>query len=135
MATVREMNGFAETGHDPQFGRGTTVYQRANGDPAHGPNPTLGRIETPPFYGLRLYPGDIGSAKGLVTDEHARVLRADGSAIEGLYAVGNDMHSIMGGTYPGPGITIGPALTFGYVAGRHAAASAALRSAEQGEIA
>ena len=73
----------------------------------------------------RLFPGDIGSAKGLVTDESARVLRAEGSVIEGLYAVGNDMHSIMGGTYPGPGITIGPAITFGYVAGKHAAARAA----------
>ncbi|TKT76191.1 FAD-dependent oxidoreductase [Aquamicrobium sp. LC103] len=120
-ATVASMNEYAKTGVDPEFGRGTTVYEKANGDPTHGPNPTLGTIGTAPFYAVRLYPGDIGSAMGLVTDENARVLRGDGTVIEGLYAVGNDMHSIMGGVYPGPGITIGPGITFGYIAGKHAA--------------
>jgi succinate dehydrogenase/fumarate reductase flavoprotein subunit len=119
-ASVASMNDYARTGIDLDFRRGTTTYERANGDPAHGPNPTLGPIGTAPFYAVKLYPGDIGSALGLVTDEHARVLRKDGTPIEGLYAIGNDMHSIMGGTYPGPGITIGPGITFGYIAATHA---------------
>lgn len=123
-ASVAAMNDYAKTGVDPDFHRGTTVYERANGDKEHGPNPTLGPIGTAPFYAVRLYPGDIGSARGLLTDEHARVLNANGVPIEGLYAVGNDMHSIMGGVYPGPGITIGPGITFGYIAARHAAGRA-----------
>lgn len=119
-ATVAEMNAAARTGVDPAFGRGTTAYHRVNGDAGHGPNPTLGPIATAPFYAVRLYPGDIGAATGLVTDPWARVLKADGSAIPGLYACGNEAQSIMGGTYPGPGITIGPAITFAYRAVRHA---------------
>jgi predicted oxidoreductase len=118
------MNDYATTGVDPEFGRGSTAYQRNLGDPKVGPNPTLGAIATPPFYAIRIYPGDIGASAGLVTDVHARVLAADGAPIEGLYAIGNDMNSVMGGTYPGPGITIGPALTFAYVAVRHAAGRA-----------
>lgn len=119
--TVARMNAYAATGVDPEFQRGTTVYERANGDAAAGTiNPTLGPIGTPPFHALRLWPGDIGAAMGLVTDTDARVLREDGSPISGLYAVGNDAQSIMGGVYPGPGITIGPAITFGYIAARHA---------------
>jgi len=124
-ASVAAMNEYAETGIDRDFGRGTTVYERANGDPRHGPNPTLGKVATAPFYAIRLYPGDIGAAKGLATDENARIVRTDGSPIDGLYAVGNDMQSIMGGVYPGPGITIGPGITFGYIAGKHAAVRAA----------
>ena len=73
-----------------------------------------------PFYAVRLYPGDIGAATGLLTDAHARAIDGYGHIIAGLYACGNDMHSIMGGTYPGPGITIGPGLTFGYLAAEHA---------------
>ena len=119
------MNEYAKTGVDLDFKRGTTIYERANGDPAHGPNPTLGTIGAAPFYAVKLYPGDIGSAMGLVTDEHARALRKDGTPIEGLYAIGNDMHSIMGGTYPGPGITIGPGIAFGYIAATHASRRAA----------
>jgi predicted oxidoreductase len=76
-------------------------------------------IEQAPFFALRIYPADLGTAIGLRTDRDARVLREDGSAIAGLYACGNDMGSIMNGNYPGPGITLGPALTFGYLAGRH----------------
>ena len=117
----RGMNAFAAAGVDPEFHRGVTVYEQANGDPAAGTkNPTLGPIGTAPFYAVRLWPGDIGAAMGLVTDTDARVLREDGSPIPGLYAVGNDAQSIMGGVYPGPGITIGPAITFGYIAARHA---------------
>jgi predicted oxidoreductase len=119
------MNDHAKAGADPDFGRGTTTYERANGDPDHAPNPTLGEIAATPFYAVRLYPGDIGAAKGLVTDERARVLDAEGAPIPGLYAVGNDMQSIMGGTYPGPGITIGPAIAFGYIAAIDAAKRAA----------
>ena len=119
--TVATMNAFAAGGVDTEFHRGVTVYERANGDPAAGTkNPTLGPIGTAPFYAVRLWPGDIGAAMGLVTDTDARVLRDDGSPIPGLYAVGNDAQSIMGGVYPGPGITIGPAITFGYIAARHA---------------
>jgi succinate dehydrogenase/fumarate reductase flavoprotein subunit len=120
--TVDRMNLYAETGHDPEFGRGSTVYQHHNGDAsAGGPNPNLGRIATAPFYAVRLYPSDIGSSSGLVTDEVARVLDAGNQPIAGLYACGNDMQSIMGGTYPGPGITLGPAIAFAYIAALDAA--------------
>ncbi|MFA6265073.1 MAG: FAD-dependent oxidoreductase [Pseudolabrys sp.] len=113
--TVANMNRYAETGIDPEFGRGTTDYHRVNGDATTGTkNPTLGPIKTAPFYAVKLYPGDIGAATGLQTDEWAHVLGADGRPIPSLYACGNDANSIMGGTYPGPGITIGPAITFAY---------------------
>jgi succinate dehydrogenase/fumarate reductase flavoprotein subunit len=116
-ATVDRMNGYARTGRDLEFGRGSTVYQNHSGDAfAGGSNPNLGPVATAPFYALRLYPSDIGTSAGLVTDEAARVLDSGNRPIERLYACGNDMQSIMGGTYPGPGITLGPALTFGYLA-------------------
>lgn len=118
-ATVTRFNEFARKGVDEDFGRGTTDYQRITaGDPSHKPNPSLGAIETPPFYSVRLYPGDMGAATGFVTDESAAVLRQDGTRIGNLYACGNDMHSVMGDNYPGPGITIGPAIVFAYVAAR-----------------
>lgn len=119
-ASIAQMNEAARTGEDTVFKRGSTVYQRANGDATHQPNPTLGAIKTAPFYAVKLHPADIGSAKGLQGDTLARLLRADGSVIEGLYACGNDLNSIMGGTYPGPGITIGPGIVFGYIAAQHA---------------
>ncbi|ABD07788.1 Fumarate reductase/succinate dehydrogenase flavoprotein [Rhodopseudomonas palustris HaA2] len=115
--TVRRFNQFARTGIDQDFGRGSTDYQRITaGDMSHGPNPCLGALETAPFYAVRLFPGDIGAATGFVTDETACMLRQDGSRIEGLYACGNDMHSVMGGNYPGPGITLGPAIVFAHIA-------------------
>ena len=115
--TVDKMNGYARTGLDLEFGGGSTVYQNHNGDvSAGGANPNLGPIATAPFYALRLYPADIGTSAGLVTDEFSRVLDSSGSPIAGLYACGHDMQSIMGGTYPGPGITLGPALAFAYLA-------------------
>jgi len=115
--TVDTMNGYARTGRDLDFARGSTVYQNHNGDAsAAGPNPNLGQIATAPFYALRLYPSDIGTSAGLVTDDLARVLDSADRPIAGLYACGNDMQSIMGGTYPGPGITLGPAIAFAYVA-------------------
>ncbi|MGL4290328.1 MAG: FAD-dependent oxidoreductase [Phreatobacter sp.] len=118
--TIAAMNGYAKTGIDTEFGRGTTAYHRVNGDAGQQPNPTLGPIATAPFYAVKLYPGDIGAANGLVTTEQAEVVDRDNQPIRGLYACGNDMQSIMGGTYPGPGITIGPAITFAYRAIRHA---------------
>jgi succinate dehydrogenase/fumarate reductase flavoprotein subunit len=115
--TVDRMNGFAQTGRDLEFGRGSTIYQNHNGDAAAGgANPNLGPIATAPFYALRLYPSDIGTSAGLVTDDMARVLDSSNRPIARLYACGNDMQSIMGGTYPGPGITLGPAIAFAYVA-------------------
>jgi len=123
--TISRLNVAAASGEDPDFGRGTTLYQRANGDATWpGPNPSLGPIVHGPFYALRLYPGDIGAATGFRTDGDARALDAAGRAIPGLYAAGNDMHSAMGGTYPGPGITIGPGLVFAYLAARSAVARA-----------
>lgn len=92
------------------------------GDLDHRPNPCLNPLEAGPFYAVRIFPGDIGTSMGLATDAEARVLRADRSVIDGLYACGNDMNSIMAGTYPGAGITLGPALTFGYLAGRRRSA-------------
>lgn len=112
--TIARLNQTAVTGTDPDFGRGSTEYHRVNGDRTHGPNPTLGAIATPPFYALRLYPAEIGDAAGLVTDAWARVLRADGTPIPHLYACGNDANSMMGGTYPAPGITLGPAIVFAW---------------------
>jgi succinate dehydrogenase/fumarate reductase flavoprotein subunit len=122
--TVDNMNGYARTGHDLEFSRGSTVYQNHNGDgSAVGPNPNLGPISTAPFYALRLYPSDIGTSAGLVTDELARILDSGDRPIAGLYCCGNDMQSMMGGTYPGPGITLGPAIAFAYVAASDATRS------------
>jgi succinate dehydrogenase/fumarate reductase flavoprotein subunit len=119
--TVARNNHFAGMGVDADFGKGSDAYQRNLGDPAHRPNPCLGAIGQPPFYAIRVYPGDIGASIGLVTDENACVLDADDRPLPGLYACGNDMDSLMAGAYPGPGITLGPAMTFGYLAARHAA--------------
>lgn len=114
--TIVRFNEFATDGVDHDFHRGETVYERHNGDPLHGPNPTLGKIEQGPFYAVRLWPADIGAATGFTTDANARILTKSGDPLPRLYACGNDMHSIMGGVYPGPGITIGPAITFAYIA-------------------
>ncbi|MEZ5534590.1 MAG: FAD-dependent oxidoreductase [Thiolinea sp.] len=120
-ASIEQINAAAQTGEDTVFQRGSTVYQRANGDPEHGgKNPTLGTLATAPFYAVKLYPADIGTAKGLVGNEHAQLRHQDGGVIEGLYACGNDLDSIMGGRYPGPGITIGPGIVFGWLAAKHA---------------
>lgn len=127
--TVAQMNAAAAAGDDPVFNRGRSAYDRYLGDPAHGPNPCLGPIATPPFYAVAVWPGDIGTAAGLKVDTAARVLGADGRPIDGLYACGNDMNSLMAGTYPAAGITLGPALTFGYIAGRAIAESAAVDAA------
>ncbi|MGE0384465.1 MAG: FAD-dependent oxidoreductase [Gammaproteobacteria bacterium] len=118
--TIERFNGFCATGVDPDFGRGASAYNCWAGDVSHKPNACLGAIEKPPFYALELQPADVGTAGGVVTDEFARVLRADGSVIEGLYATGNCTASVMGRCYPGAGASIGPSMTFGYIAARHA---------------
>jgi succinate dehydrogenase/fumarate reductase flavoprotein subunit len=124
--SVARNNAFAQAGVDTQFQRGVTAYQQNIGDAAAGGrNPNLGQISEGPYYAVKLYPGDIGAAQGLQTNEHAQVLHAQGQAIDGLYAVGNDMNSIMGGVYPAPGITIGPGLVFAHLAARHALSSPA----------
>lgn len=120
-ASAERFNHFAETGHDEDFGKGSTEYNRYLGDADHAPNPCLGPLRQGPFYAVKVYAGDIGTALGLRCNTHAQVLDIQGQPVEGLYAVGNDMHSIMGGQYPAPGITLGPALTFGWIAGQHLA--------------
>ena len=129
--TVDAFNRDARDGSDTQFGKGSTAYNRYQGDPAHAPNPCLAPLADGPFYAIKLVVGDIGTFSGVVTDEHARVQGADSRPIPGLYAVGNDAASVMGGAYPGAGITLGPALTFGYVAGLAlAGAGASIADAE-----
>ncbi|MCW2857347.1 MAG: fumarate reductase/succinate dehydrogenase flavoprotein domain protein [Marmoricola sp.] len=115
-ATVERFNGFAVTGVDEDFGRGESAYDKYYSDPTVKPNPSLHTIDQGPFYAVKIVPGDLGTKGGLVTDERARVLRADGSVIDGLYAAGNCSSAVMGNTYAGPGATIGPAMTFGYLA-------------------
>jgi 3-oxosteroid 1-dehydrogenase len=121
LATIQRFNAFAREGVDHDFGRGRTVYDNYYGDPLVKPNPNLGTIERGPFQAVKIYPGDLGTKGGLVTDAHARVLRADGSVIAGLYAAGNATASVMGHTYPGPGSTIAPAGVFGLLGALHAA--------------
>ncbi|WP_431876601.1 3-oxosteroid 1-dehydrogenase [Amycolatopsis sacchari] len=120
--TVARFNGFARTGIDEDFGRGNSAYDHYYGDPRNKPNPSLGPLDKPPFYAVRIVPGDLGTKGGLRIDPHARVLREDGSVIEGLYAAGNTSAAVMGHTYAGPGATIGPAMVFGYLAAAHLAA-------------
>lgn len=120
-ATVQRHNEFARTGVDTDFGKGETDLNRFNGDAQHRPNPCIGRLEAAPFYALPVWPADIAVSTGLATNANAQVRAADGSLIDGLYACGNDMASVMGGSYPGPGTTLGPAMVFAYRAARHAA--------------
>jgi succinate dehydrogenase/fumarate reductase flavoprotein subunit len=122
--TIRKFNASALEGRDPEFGRGANVYNVYQGDSANQPNPCLAAIARPPFYAVKICLGDLGTFAGLRTDEYARVLGADDAVISGLYAAGTDMASIFGGYYPGPGINLGPAMTFGYIAARHMAPQA-----------
>ncbi|MTH66486.1 FAD-dependent oxidoreductase [Paracoccus shanxieyensis] len=114
---VAAFNAAARQGEDRLFGRGSSGFNRYLGDASHKPNPNVAPVERGPFYALKLIMGDLGTFPGLQIDTQARVLDAAGQPIPGLYAAGNDAASIMGGAYPGAGITIGPAMTFGYVAG------------------
>lgn len=120
-STVVAFNRDAARGEDPAFGRGGNIYQRSLGDADQRPNPCVAPLEQAPYTAVAVRPADLGMSAGIVTDEKARVLAADGRPIDGLYACGNDMASVMEGAYPGPGITLGPALTFGWLAGRQAA--------------
>lgn len=119
--TVDTYNVGARLGEDREFHRGSTAYNRSLGDPKHKPNPCVAPLEHGPFYAVKVVIGDLGTFAGLPCDENGRVLNEHGRPIGGLYAVGNDATSIMGGNYPGGGITLGPAITFGYVAARHIA--------------
>lgn len=126
--TARRFNELARNGHDDDFNRGDSVYDNYYGDHTL-PNPNLYPLGDPPYYAFRIVLGDLGTSGGLLIDEHARVLRTDGTVVPGLYAVGNTSAPVMGRSYAGAGATIGPAMTFGYVAAKHLAAQAANRDA------
>ena len=128
--TVKRFNQFAATGIDEDFHRGDTAFSRHFGDPRHGPNPTLGAIERPPFYAVAVYPGDLGTFGGILTDEHARVLRDDGSVIDGLFATGNAAAPVMGRIYPCTGASIASTMIFGFVAAQQALGQLSTESPE-----
>ena len=119
-ATVQRFNTNAQRGEDPDFGRGHQAYDRYYGDPKVKPNPNLYPLLKAPFYAMPVNPGDIGTKGGIRTDANAQALNTAGQPVPGLYAIGNTAASVMGGSYPGAGATLGPAMTFGYVAARHA---------------
>jgi succinate dehydrogenase/fumarate reductase flavoprotein subunit len=121
--TVERFNGFAVEGVDPEHGRGASLYDHFYGDPDHRPNPNLGVVAKAPFYALEVHPGAIGTKGGARVNVEAQVLRADGGVVAGLYAAGNVMAGVTGAGYPGAGATIAAAMTFGWLAGRHAASS------------
>ena len=127
--TVARHNRFADSGVDLDFGKGETELNRFNGDTRHGPNPCIGVLSAPPFHAIAVWPAEIAVSTGLATDADARVLDAEGRPIAGLYACGNDMASVMGGAYPGPGTTLGPATVFAYRAVLHARAAPSIARA------
>ena len=120
--TIADFNVGAAKGEDSAFGRGKSSYNRFLGDPEHRPNACVAPLNAAPFYAIKVMLGDLGTFAGIKTDAFARVLNREGRPIAGLHAVGNDMASVMGGAYPGGGITLGPAMTFGYIAGKFLAA-------------
>lgn len=122
--TIADFNPPARSGQDPQFGKGSTAYNRYLGDQSHTPNPCVAPLDKAPYYAVRVVMGDLGTFAGIRTDACSRVIDAQGSPVPGLFAVGNDALSVMGGAYPGAGITLGPAMTFGYLAGQHIAQKA-----------
>jgi 3-oxosteroid 1-dehydrogenase len=119
--TVARFNEFASRGLDPDFGRGQSAYNDCLGDPGHRPNAALGPIDRAPYFATRIFPGDVGTCGGVITDEHARVLDEDERVIEGLYATGNITATVMGRNYLGAGGSIANTMVFGYVAAKHAA--------------
>ena len=119
-ATVERFNGFCRTGRDLDFGRGGKAYDLVFTDPGVKPNPSLGEIRKPPFYAVEVFPGDVGTYGGLVTDQYGRVLQPDDRAIPGLYATGNSTASVTGKTYPGAGASIAASFIFGWVSALHA---------------
>jgi 3-oxosteroid 1-dehydrogenase len=119
--TIRRFNEYAVKGQDPDFGRGQSAYNICLGDPGHKPNAALGPIDRAPFYATRVFPADVGTCGGVVTNEHAQVLDEQDRVIDGLYATGNITATVMGRTYLGAGGSIANTMVFGYVAARHAA--------------
>ena len=119
--TVAAFNIGAREGRDDEFHRGESPYNKVQGEPERRPNPCMAPIARAPFYAVKIVPGSLGTFAGLKSDASARVLDAAGRAIDGLYAVGADAESVMGGHYPAGGITLGPAMTFGYIAAHHVA--------------
>jgi 3-oxosteroid 1-dehydrogenase len=117
--TVERFNRGAANGQDVEFHKGERAYDRYYGDPRQKPNPCVGPVDKPPFYAIALYPGDVGTCGGLLTDEHARVVDRDGQVMPGLYAAGNCTASVMGRTYPGAGASIGASFIFGWIAAHH----------------
>lgn len=128
--TVTRFNAHARRGVDPDFGRGSTPFNRYGGDPTANPNPCLGPLEKAPFYAVKVVPGSFGTFAGLATDQRSRVLTATGQPVPGLYAVGCDQANVMAGFYPAGGINLGPAMTFGYIAGRDLADATAYEMGE-----
>ena len=120
-ATTEKFNTYARAGKDEEFGRGDSAYDKFLGDYTHGPNDTLGTVEEGPFFAVEIVPGDVGTYGGVVCDANARVMKPDGSVIEGLYATGTTTAGVMGRAYPGAGCSIGPSFTWGFVAAKHAA--------------
>jgi succinate dehydrogenase/fumarate reductase flavoprotein subunit len=125
---VATFNRDVPSGVDSQFAKGSTAYNRYQGDSLVQPNPCMAPITQGPFYAIRVVVGEIGTFAGLLTDAACRVLTQDRQVVPGLYAVGNDAASVMGGNYPGAGITLGPAITFGYVAGMQLVSDASVIS-------
>ena len=125
--TARRFNELARRGHDDDFNRGDSLYDNYYGDPTL-PNPNLYPLGDPPYYAFRIVLGDLGTSGGLRTDVYSRVLRSDDTVVPGLYAVGNTAAPVMGRSYAGAGATIGPAMTFGFVAAKHLAAQTAMRT-------
>jgi 3-oxosteroid 1-dehydrogenase len=119
--TVARFNEYARRGLDPDFGRGQSAYNDCLGDPGHKPNAALGPLERPPFYATEVFPSDVGTCGGVVTDQYSRVLDEAERPIPGLYATGNITATVHGRTYPGAGASIANTTVFGYVAARHAA--------------
>lgn len=117
--SVERYNSFARKGTDPDFHRGSNAFDIANGDPDHGPNPCIGPLDKGPYYAIRVFVGCVGTFAGIRTDEHARAIASDGQPIPRLYAVGNDALSVTGGDYIAGGCTLGPGMTFGYLAAKH----------------
>jgi 3-oxosteroid 1-dehydrogenase len=133
--TVERFNAQARDGRDDDFQRGARAYDRYYADSTHGPNPSLGALEKGPFYAVQLFPGDVGTFGGILTDENASVLRRDGSPITGLYATGNCTASVMGRTYPAAGASIAASFVFGYVAALHSAGAASQPAAPRRKVA
>jgi 3-oxosteroid 1-dehydrogenase len=120
-ATIRKFNESAARGEDPEFGRGESQYNKTLGDPGNRTNPAVGPVDQSPFYATEIFPGDVGTAGGVITNEFAQVLDQSDSPIPGLFATGNMTATVMGRTYPGAGASIANTMTFGFIAARHAA--------------